>query len=65
MAVAFKQQTRQLRRITYRWRIIKFITGVITDTRFRGVREHKTHVRIMCQLQEHIVFAIDADFTVN
>ena len=65
IAEAFEQQTRQFSRITYRWRVVKLIARVVTDTCFRGVREHKTHIRIMCQLQELIVFAIDADFTVN
>ena len=65
MAKTFKQQARQFCRIAYRWRIIKFVARMVADACFCGVGKDKTHFRVMCQLQEFIVFTVDADFTIN
>ncbi|MNI53518.1 hypothetical protein D3C73_1083580 [compost metagenome] len=65
MAVTLKQQAGQLGRIAYRRRIVELVARVITDPGFRCIGENKTHIRVMRQFQELIVFAIDADFTVN
>ena len=65
MAEAFEQQSGQFSRITHRRCILKLIARVVADASFSRVGEHKTHIWIMRQLQELIVFAIDADFAVN
>ena len=63
--ITFKQQPRQLRGVADRGRVIKCVTGMVANTGFCGIRENKTHVRVMRQFQEFIVILIDADFTVN
>ena len=65
MTETLEEQSRQFRRVADGRRIFKGVARVITDPGFRGIREHKAHLRVMSQPEERIVFIINVDFAVN